>query len=588
MNQRLVFVAAFASNLVGCKCDDADRPYTPFGVATSSDAHDSSSSTASAPHAPTPAPFEPTAAEHHEPPVASLRVGELELKAPKGQLIERSLHPDTSSPVVFAWTVAGPGSSSLGGLHRLEPEGARPLLEFPALVPSDPSCERSIHLEHTGPNTLTVDVSARCPSGGIPRAPTRALTVFKIAQESPALTLRLAEPPAGERLTLSSDTRDRDGDGHDDIALTFSVEREGSSRSSSAPLLWLDRAAGAARDDTQPSAALSDIGSVEVVRAAGKNTSAEVFARVDNARRLFAYLCSESGTFRVTDDTGSALPCGDVSLAFERFRLAELRAALTRRDYSRALSTFDRSDWYGPGPSARELSTLRKELHAALRPIPTEHRALAISARSPGSGPRFSPLAFDGSGQLLIQTPTQIARAEGPVVRDVSEEIDPWPLLPLAPDGTQIMGISYPCDSAFVGITARRPDGSLVTLLETDWLPPRPGACAGDSFNQPELRVVSFQGSRLHALVGAGAFGDPPRGAPMGSPSSPDGRSLVHTTSEGLLVVNDSKTQLWQLERDALTECVIDNEAKTVACLDARNAPVIITPRGSRATSDPP
>lgn len=574
--------AAFAlSSAAGCRCDtDEHHPYTPFGVAGSSGSASAPMASAHPTSEPAPPVFEVRRATAVSPPAAKISVGSEALLAPDGWLFERYLVLPQPGEPIAAWLVPASAShdQEAGGLWMLG-AGQAPakLAGFPAYVPVGPECEISPQLSHTGPQTLTLDVAATCPVGGIPRAPTRSLTVLRMSQPAkPLLQLRLAAAPESEQLGVAVDSKDRDADGHDDVAITFTIEKAGSKRESSATVVWLDRAAGPARDPSEPEKSFADIGSIEIVRAKGANTSAAVPARIDNARRLFAYLCSEGGTPRVTDADGVPLSCGPLETALRWYAQAEVSALLKQGDWGGALNAFDRANWYGAPHAAGTLAKLADLVRSAIASRPVSRVPVAVKPRSSGSEARRSPLAFDSTGALLVQTVDGVRRVRGGEVSDVSDEIDAWPLIAFSGQGRHVSGLAFPCDHGAVNIGARAPDGSVSEALRTGVLPPRPGPCGGNAeFLEPELRVVGWAGDRLHAFIGAEEYGATGRAPPMGTPLSPDGKSMVASTSMGLLVSTQGTAELWSATGALLRECVVSNGALTVACIEGTQAVLI-------------
>ncbi len=571
----------------GCKCSEEHKPYTPFGVASSAELTASPTDERDA-QTDRLEPFEPRPATRIDPPSARVEVNGRELQAPDGLLIAQTLsvpsvngRGSASPPSVLAWLTPArrTPADEPGSLWTMGSGGTLEKVQgFPAFVPNGVECKLSVELAQTGPASFTLDVSATCPAGGIVRAPTRSLDVLSVQGVSPRLLqrLRLADPALGETLTIRVESLDLDGDGRDDVKVTFTMERDGTTRESSASMLWLDRAAGSARDDSEPRKSFADIGSVELVRSQGANTSKHVAERLDNAKRLYSYLCEEGGAPRVTDGDGTPLSCGDLQTAFSFYRLAELRAALTRNDLASALSVLDRADWYGPKPSEKERLELQKELLTRHPLLPTRRTPIRARARAQAPEPRRSPLSFDARGRLMILGPEGISRAdENGAIRDVSEEVDPWPLIIFSDSERQPSGLTFPCDASTVGVVARGNDGRLSHALTTEWLSPRPGSCNGSqAFRRPELRTISWSGDELSAVIGAQLFGNNPKPAP-GTPLSPDGRFRVHTTSVGLLVVGPDEQRLWRVDGDE-RECVVANGGDRVACLtDA--GPVMLT-----------
>ena len=125
-----------------------------------------------------------------------------------------------------------------------------------------------------------------------------------------------------------------------------------------------------------------------------------------------------------------------------------------------------------------------------------------------------------------------------------------------------------------------------MTPLTTRLLAARPASCAGHGTG-PSVAIapLSFDESGLEALVaGARVSVTPPDKKPaaglpeLGTPRSPDGRWLVTPTPLGLLLVGEKK-ELWQTDKlsehaDAgrFTDCVVANDARAIACIDAGRA----------------
>src|SRR5690606_19690453 len=171
----------------------------------------------------------------------------------------------------------------------------------------------------------------------------------------------------------------QDDDGHDDAVVTFGLLstpptpeldqdgepvplRDADVTPSKAQFVWLDRAAGMARDTSEPQKSFADLGSIETVRAQGPTTSRLVAERINNARRLFAYLCKESGTYRMTDANGTSFTCGTLLEAFDNYATADVTAALTQSNPARALLAFEQSSWFGNGISAKVERALERDL----------------------------------------------------------------------------------------------------------------------------------------------------------------------------------------------------------------------------------
>jgi hypothetical protein len=399
------------------------------------------------------------------------------------------------------------------------------------------------------------------------------------------LRLRLADAAPDERLSLVVDSRDRDDDGRDDVAITFTMQAQGSQQEASAPLLWLDRAAGPARDATEPGRSLAAIGSVEVVRSKGKNTGRRVPERIGNARRLISSLCSEGGVPRVFDAHGSPIRCGNLQLVIDRFVTAEMRAHLTLGDPRAAAATLAMADWYFGAPGEKTKESLQKELSPHFWRRPVQLTRTELRARAPGSRPRYSPIAFDASGHVLVQTLDGLFRTDtrGGEPRDLTEEMDPWPLAVFGGDFA-FGGLALSCDRSEIVWLLNHPDGTPAPSIPSRALAPRPGVCGGARrLPDPAVSAVEFTGAHRAALLNGlliGADAESLESVPLGSPRSPDGRWLISESAQGLLVTHGSDAQLWTYEGPRLSECVVANGARAAACL-AANRVVVAVPESN-------
>ncbi|HEY1536780.1 MAG TPA: hypothetical protein VGF76_22315, partial [Polyangiaceae bacterium] len=273
-NQRLSLEAALLGAVLGsslfgaaaCNGCGSEKPYTPFGVA---------SSLPSAELAPSIAPevaVAPAAAAGFASRKAELVPGALsawqgpglDLQAPDARRFAQVLPGDfdgDQKPDAVAWLVPAPHEKNAppGELWYF-PNGAAPrkLCALPGFVPSGPDCTLSPTLTQTGSHSATLDVSATCKASLIARAPTRAIVVVSPSVEPAVLlTLRAASAAPNETLDFSVDSSDQDQDGRDDVRLTLSVAALGSPEPASADLAWLDRAAGASRSASEPIASLT-------------------------------------------------------------------------------------------------------------------------------------------------------------------------------------------------------------------------------------------------------------------------------------------------------------------------------------------
>ena len=121
---------------------------------------------------------------------------------------------------------------------------------------------------------------ALCP----PPAPSKKLRWVAVATPigEPALReeLFLGDPPEGERLELTLDSSDLDGDRRDDLVVHVALEGaprpfEAGARTV-ADLRWLDRPTGLSRDAEEPEASLRRAASALATRATKKGDAAGV------------------------------------------------------------------------------------------------------------------------------------------------------------------------------------------------------------------------------------------------------------------------------------------------------------------------
>jgi hypothetical protein len=386
-------------------------------------------------------------------------------------------------------------------------------------------------------------------------------------------------------LALSVDSRDRDADGRDDVRLTVALKSEGNDAEAAVDLAWVDRAAGASQDRAEPAKSLSALATAIADRAKAKATSKEAPLLVENARRLLGSLCAEWGTYRFFDQDGGAIPCGDLSAPLESLATSEVRSAVVRRDLLAAIASLGRDRWYGPPLSKKARRALEKETITATSKRLAVTRILELAPRAGSGMPRWSPLAFDSEGSLLVQTKDGVSRvrvSEGHV-EDASESVDPWPLTVGSGSDLRWTGIGLPCDRSEVVLLMTDGTGTPQPSKPTRMLAPRPGACRpGAASLTPTLTPLEWAGPRMIGLIGGGLFGAKELSdlAPVvarGTPRSPDGKYIVVPGSTGLLVLG-GKAETWTVDDPAsLSECVVANGAAAAACV-AKNQVALITP----------
>jgi len=576
MVRRAEFWAALALPLamLGCEGCQKEKPYTPFGVTSALPSADVAQEAPPAPSAKVEAGKFPAALVA---PAGSrkLRMGDLTLDAPPRYVFDRALVlGEGANQQAVAWLKADAEARDIvPGLLMAYAAGgqAKQVMTLPSFVPIAPGCVHATRLLQTGPSSVLVDTVATCPAGLVARVPVEAVSVVAPASPRPeVLTLRVAEPAAGEALSIEEDSSDRDGDGREDVKLVFTLTGPDGAKAS-ATLAFVDRAAGVSRDAAEPRASLL-LAAKALLAKAGPTASADV----DATRRLLGTLCAEGGTPRVFDAEGSAIRCEDLGAVVDTLARAEVLSRLAAKDALGAAAVVTRSDWYFKKLSADAEKSITKELTKRLLAVtPT---ASALTARPKlVKGPHWSPLWFEQDGALLVLTDAGVVRAS----RDGTTEtpVDPdggtpaWPLDVSAPGGQRLLGSSCACDVSEVQLSVSDAAGAPQKSLPTRLLAPRPGGCKG-RFSCPDPVPVATGPDGFSVLIG-GALSEPKKSGKAlpspGSARSPDGSWLVATTPLGLIVTGQAQ-ELWKLpdtpvDARRAQDCVVANDRAAIACV---------------------
>ena len=326
-----------------------------------------------------------------------------------------------------------------------------------------------------------------------------------------------------------------------------------------------------------------------LIRSKGKHTSRTVSDGVGNERRLMSAMCDKAGVPRLFDREGNALGCGKLDLALDRMALAEVRAALTQGKVEEAFAAFSRDGWYIEKASAKQRLAMARALDQAVSVLDVTD-ALTPAARPVPRDklPRWSPLRFEPTGALLVQTSDGIVR----VAPDGHDEmpLDPeagvpiWPLPVTASDGRRWTGTADACDRPEVLLTFADARNIPMPPVATRLLSPRPGSCRGAKPSAvPAPAPLSWRaGQGLEAIVAGSHVGPEPGGEVVpGSPRSPDGKLRVVPTPLGLLVTGGDKPELWKragLDPLSLTDCVVANGARAVACVEHNRVELLRRP----------
>jgi hypothetical protein len=616
-NQRLTLEAALLGAILGsslfgtsaCNGCGSEKPYTPFGVA---------SSLPSAELAPNVAPelaVAATPAAGFAARKAELVPGGpdawqgsgLDLKAPDARRFAQVLPGDfdgDQKPDALAWLVPAPHEKNVppGELWYF-PSGATPrkLCALPGFVPSGPDCTLSPTLTQTGSRSAALDVSATCKARLISRAPVRAIVVVSPSVEPAVLlTLRAAGAAPNETLDFSVDSSDQDQDGRDDVRLTLSIGALGSAEPASADLAWLDRAAGASRSASEPLTSLSRF----ATRLASHSHIKHGTYRPEtngNAVRLLSGLCAESGVARVFDEDGSPFRCGDLTRIVDSLAASEISNALAQGDVLEAFSVMRRDGWYFRSLSGPGRKSLARDLLRSVTKLDLDPPFVAHAEPTLPQLPHYSPLWFEADGALLIRGTNGVTRVAANRSAEEAASGDggvpSWPLELLAANGERVTGTSHACDRSELLLNVSDAQHGLLPPLTTRLLAARPASCAGHGTGPAvSIAPLGFDELGLDALVNgshvtsAAAGQKQPTPLPTpGTPRSPDGHWLVTQTALGLLLVGDHK-ELWQTstlhehaDASKFSDCVVANDARAVACVEAGR--VLVFERGKPDTT---
>lgn len=595
--------------LSGCDGCGSKKPYTPFGVASGLPPSEAPSAVAE----PAPPPAESGAfaarkAELVPNAPQSWQGQDLKLEAPAGRRFVQVLPSDFDGDQTLdalAWLVpaAGEKNAPPGELWYF-PAAAPPrlLTALPGFVPSGPDCTLSTTLTQTGARSATLDASATCRSTLIARAPSRALIVVSPSVEHPLLlTLRAAAPAPDETVTFSVDSSDQDKDGRDDVRLTVSLAAPGSADPSTANLVWLDRAAGASRSSSEPGASLTRLaGKLGLVARSKRGGNA--IERINTTLRLLSTLCAEGGVARLFDEEGAPFRCGDLSKTIDSLAMSEALAALMQADPLQAFSVLARDGWYFGKLSNAQRKSIERELVRAVSKLEAGAPHAARVQPAPARGPHFSPLWFENDGALLVQNGAGVTRISADRASEEAINAEAgtptWPLELATPEGRRVLGLVHACDRNELVVNQSDAQHPLLPT-PTRLAAARPASCSGHGMG-PAVTIapLGFDENGVEALIAGARISLPVAGKKpvpglpvLGTPRSADGHWLVTPTDLGLLVVGERK-ELWQT--DKLTEhaaagrysdCVVANEARAVACIDAGRVIVFERPKQTTTSS---
>lgn len=579
-----LFLVGLVAGVGGCRGCGEDKPYTPFIVGSaieSASAEPSASAADGVELDAGPPKFVVRPALAAPANAKSWTLDGKALTAPENRVFQSGLFADfdgDGQTEIVAWTVPAAGSANAtAGELWLYPANKK-VAELPGFVPGGPTCTQTTLLNQTGPKSVTLDVSAKCQEAGLPRAPVRAVSVIQpLSARTTSIALRVADPAPGETLKIGVDSSDQDTDGRDDVRVTITVQAAGSERPATAELRWLDRAAGVSRAVSEPSASIARAASIESGRSKKKTLAASVRQGVGNVRRLIGTLCAEAGVPRVFAEDGAPFRCGDLGITSDRLLAAEVQSGVASGDSLAALGALTRDGWYVKKASDKERERLEKSALGSVTLIESPKQvATTAKVAAHGKEPRFSPLAFETSGSLLVAGEPNLSRVSvAGETQDLADDpsVKAWPFVLARTDGVQVTGLAPACDRSEVLITF---SAANVAPEVTTLLSPRPGACKGGTVSALGLSPLGFKDDKLEAIVAGDHVGPTVskgeatlRPRVLGSARSPDGRLLVAPVSLGLAVIGGDKPELWRVgDTKSLGDCVVADQGKAVACVE--------------------
>jgi len=582
---QVLFVPTIVSTLMGCDSCEKEKPYVPYTVDPSAMVSGAiSSDPAESPTMPSIETFSPVVAKRLNGAL-SVRTAEGTVSAPAGKAIDLWLEADLTAdgkPDSVAWLRSTDGLT--GELVRFVTTRPGEALSLSTLVslPPDfamaPDCKATSDLRQVGPRTVALSIRKICPIGT--KNVTTQWVAALVLERNPALRFQLiVDQPPIEKLEISLDALDRDGDGFDDLLVSFQSNgstaafEEPKTENAVATLRYFDRPAGLSRDPHEPTS--SFLAMAQRLERLAKGNAKDSVAPIARAtRQLHLSLCGE-GDSRIKI-MGQPLQCGSRD-AMTRITTAELDAALGSKDILSALGAYERLREQGTG--TKELDTIRKRIEKAVPSRSVQAYFLPFGPSVDPSGGTWSPLAFLPDGSLLIRTDNSVMRFDAKLRIALpdpdSGPIAPWSLRVEASGGsTSFEGVEG--RDGWLWARWRRGNDTIEALLPFD-----------TSLTKTTARPVAWSSTGLHLLTSLGPVWVSTQGSKvkrtipeatpgsLGSPRSPDGHQLVHASSLGLVVLDiGNDATLWRAPSlpngyEKLAGCVISNGATAVACIDS-------------------
>lgn len=554
-----------------------EKPYTPFQVATSLPGPSAAPSPGSNPHVEPDAAKAARVATSPPPGSKSWQAFGRTITAPPDTIIALGLELATGPPdSVAVWFLSEESRKPAAdaGLWLVDMSGrpTKKLLVIDEKLPKGSDCRFRAGLLQSGPKSITSRLRSECTSRILPGTPVESIVVLAVDRADPVLLdFLVEEAPPGETLTLKVDSSDRDGDGSDDVELGVSLLAPGG-QEETLPFRWLSRTAGASRDTDSPKSEFKKIVSQIHTASIRKKERGDVPKRADALRRLLASTCSKAETARIARAGQRGLDCGDLRASLVSLSESVVQAHLGEKEYELGLGEAERADWFLEKRSDAE----KQRLKDLLTKIPSkEATRLATFKVAPlvSTGPSLSPLLFDQTGQLWLQTKEKRTKrltmaGDPPLVQEATEdqpgqriEAPSWSLVPLDQSTTVLSAVLPSCDRSEVQLVFSDPTGTPRAPIPVPVLAPRPGACK--NLSAFPLEIVPLQTTRGDLLIAVGgqlvtAEGHP---RPLSSP-------VAWATSFGVAV--KSKDDFHLLTGSAtrnLSQCVVSLDKKKVACV---------------------
>ncbi len=593
----------------GCSSCDKDKPYVPYEIDPHASAGIRSSASAVDSIAPPPSKepreqFEAMEAKRVKGSPAEMKTTAGRVAAPRGTVFELLLESDVTAddkPDVVGWMRSERGTA--GELVHFAPApgggGLRPrtLVPLPANLTLEPGCEAATDLRQVGPRTLAMTYRRTCTAERAERTTEWVAVVVPVRDPALRLAFVTDQPSEGERLAVSLDGLDRDGDGFDDLLASFRLTGTPGNFGEPEPaevrvrLHYFDRPAGLSRDPHEPAASFDSLART-LDRLADGPKRGKVAPTAREARRIHRMLCAGAGRPRVRVG-GAPLQCGATD-ALRRMARAEVDALLASDRVVAALGAFDRLQ--AAGASAKQTDAAKKAIAKRVPDQRADSYFLPFGPGGTGERLAWGALAFDADGALMIRGNDSVMRFDPKtrvaVADPASGPVSPWATRVQAPGGRTLTSVFDPCDGGLLQVRSEGDGDGRTTVLPVDPVTTRgcgpatprlvPAQPVGKLAGGLSLIVagtpvwVAADGSRAEARPPAKEAGE------KGGPRSPDGKHLAHASRLGVLVVGeDGGGRRWRSSSMAsgyerLRGCTVSNQAEAVACIDGSRTRVFL------------